>query len=119
MQLARSRLHPPPDKRAVKGSWQQFTKAERFRLPIEVREHDFNVPAKLPKDLPAGPARRSQHLGIRDHRHSFKAPGTLRKGLEDSDAFRTDSEAVRRILDIAAAMNASVGILNGRSYFEL
>src|SRR5580704_15245131 len=65
------------DKRTVKRPWKQVPEPERFRLSTQIRQHDLDVSAKLPQDLPAGSARWSQHLGIGHNYHSFEAPCAL------------------------------------------
>ena len=65
-------------------------------------QDQLGIPAKLPKDLPASPARGSRRIGIRDHGNRLQNPLTLGDRLQHRHSFSTDAQTVGRAFDVAA-----------------
>src|SRR6185437_7309811 len=51
-------------KRRIKRSREQFFQSQSFALAAQVHQHDFDVAAELPQDLPACPAWWCERLAI-------------------------------------------------------
>src|SRR5260370_41066673 len=91
--------------RGIERFWKQFTNLEDFAFAFEICHDNGNVAAKFPDQLAARTARRCQRLCIRDHRDGVEAALPFADGFEYGDALGANGEAVRSVLDVAAAKN--------------
>jgi hypothetical protein len=108
----------PLDERAVKRLGQQSAQPQAFRLAKEVCEYDLDVSAKLPENLPAGPAGWSQRFRIGYHGYPSETARAFRNRFENGNAFGTERQSVSRVLHIATRVNSAIRVLQGRAYFE-
>src|SRR6185312_5410039 len=106
-------------KRAVKGAREKCAETQGLRFPCEVREHDLDIPAELPQDLPARPAGRSQRAGVGDNSDTFESAGAFRNRFEDRDPFRAERQSISCVFDVAAGVDTAVRILDRGPYFEV
>src|SRR4030095_9381181 len=89
-----------------------------FGLAARVDQHDLDIIAKLPQDLPARAARRSKIIGIRCHRDPAEFSDAFGNRLEDRYPLRAYSQAVGRVLHVAAGVDASVDVFQRCPHFE-
>src|ERR1051325_3435120 len=87
-------------------------------LPGEVGESDVDVAAVLPHQLPAGAARSRRLFRLRDDTDRGEAPLARRERREQRDALSADREAIRAVLNVAAAINLASVRHQPRADFE-
>jgi hypothetical protein len=88
---------------------QQGREAEAAGRPVQVAEHDLDVPAVFPQQLAAGAARRRRPLRIGDHGDAGEDRVPLGQGLDQRHPLGADGQAVGRALDIGAGDDVAVG----------
>src|SRR5581483_12358101 len=86
---------------------------------LQVRELDLEVAAELPQDLPARAARRRRRLGVGDDGDARERALPFGERLEHRDALGAHRQPVRRVLDVAARDDRTVGALERRADLEL
>ena len=96
---------------SVERNRQQRAEAMTSRLVSEVRENDLQVPAELPQDLAARPARRRGRIRIGDDGDPREGAMALGQRFEHGHTFRANGQAVGRVLDVAAGDDRPVGAL--------
>ena len=68
--------------RNIEGLREEIFQLVGFGFAVQVDQHDFDIAAELPEDLPAGAAGRREHAGIGRHRHAAElADARLRRWL--------------------------------------
>src|SRR5579862_589230 len=95
-------------KRSIEGPREEIFHLELFGFAVEVGESDLDVAAKLPDNLTAGAAGRSEKLGVGSHGDAAKFARAFRDCFPNGDAFGAYGEAVGRVFDVAAGENAAV-----------
>ncbi len=87
---------------------EELGEAVGARLTLEVRRHDLDVAAVLPKELAARPAG-GRGLGrLRHDGERLEVAPARRERREERDALGADSQAVRRVLDVATLDDLAV-----------
>src|ERR1039458_3980270 len=105
--------------RCIEGLREKFFQTVGFGFAAQVHQDDVHVAAKFPENLPARAARRGQYIGIGRHRRPPELAHAFRDGFKYRYPLGANSESIRRILHIAARMDAPVAVLNRRAHFEL
>src|SRR5690349_19361292 len=88
----------------------------RFGFAVQVDQHDLDIAAEFPEDLPAGAARRREHCAVGGHRDSPKRPHTFGNRLKDRYAFGAERESVSSVLHVAAGMDTSLDVFESRAH---
>src|SRR5712691_13097728 len=57
-------------KRRIEGPWKYILQTERFDLTARIHQRELDVSAELPQNLPASPARRSEHIRVGSNRNA-------------------------------------------------
>ena len=92
---------------------------EGFGLAVQVGQHQFDIAAELPEDLPAGAAGRRQHVGIGGHRDAAELARAFGDGFEDGHALGAEGQAVGGVFDVAAGVDAAVDVFQRRADLEV
>lgn len=90
-----------------------------FGLAAWIDQEYFDVAAKFPKNLAACAAGRCEFIGIGRDGDPAKSPHAFRNRLENSDALGAQRQAVSRVLDVAAGVNAAGRVLECRADTEM
>jgi hypothetical protein len=103
----------------VKRCGQQCPRTCLLDFSLQVCEDYGNVATKLPNNLPASSARRSQHVRIRHHGNRFESVLAFRNRFEDRHALGAACEPKRGVLHIAPGENSPGFRAQGRAYPEI
>src|SRR5262249_5293545 len=90
-----------------------------FGFAARIHEGDFDIAAKLPEDLAARAARRSEAIGIGGDGDAAELADAFADGFEDGDALGADGEAVGGVFDVAAGVDAAFGVFQGGADLEV
>src|SRR5947209_8117670 len=97
---------------------EQIFQTIRFGLAVQIDQHDFDVAAEFPQNLTAGAARWSKDIRIGRNRGAAELADTLGNGFKHRHALGADGESVGGILHVAAGVNASFGVFDGRAHLK-
>src|SRR5581483_3511469 len=103
----------------VERQRQEVLEPVRALLFLEIGEHDLEVAAELPQNLPARAARRGGSVGIGDDRDAGEGAMAFGDRLEHRDALGADCQPIGRVLDVAAGDDGAVGGFERRTDLEL
>jgi hypothetical protein len=86
---------------------------------LQIDEHNLNITAELPKQLPARTARRCEYVSICGYGYTPEPPCAFGHSLEYGDPFRAHRQPVCRVLDIAARVDDARYIFKRRAYLKI
>src|SRR5579863_2249594 len=87
-------------KRYIEGFGEEILELERFGLAARIHQHDLDIAAEFPQNLPAVAARRSEYLGIGGYRDAAELAHAFGDRLEDRDSLGADGQPVGGVLHI-------------------
>src|SRR5208283_507723 len=97
----------------VEGPGEDVGQAQGLKLAVQVHQDDLEVPAELPQNLAAGPAGRSESIGIGGNGDAREADSPFGDSLQHSDSFGANGETVGGVLDVATREDGWLASIGG------
>src|SRR5712691_9143405 len=97
------------EKGRIEWPRKQILQSMGFGLAARIDQQDFEVAAKFPQNLAARPAGWRECIGVGRDGDPAEGADALRNRFENGDALGAERQAISRVLDIAAGVDAEIG----------